>query len=69
MLASVVQDVCTLLGTTKLNTTAYYPQCDGIVECFNRKLKGMLRKQVVKFSNQWDQYLSGVYQGPLEHTP
>ena len=60
MLASVVQDVCTLLGTTKLNTTAYHPQCDGMVERFNRTLKGMLRKYAVKFGNQWDRYLSGV---------
>ena len=44
MLANVVQDVCTLLGTTKLNTTAYHPQCDGMVKCLNRTLKSMLCK-------------------------
>ena len=60
MLANVVQDVCTLLGTTKLNTTAYHPQCDGMVERLNRTLKSMLRKHAVKFGNQWDRYLSGV---------
>ena len=54
MLANVVQDVCQLLGITKLNTTAYHPQCDGMVECFNWTLKNMLRKHAVKFNNQWD---------------
>ena len=32
LLANVVQDVCQLLGITNLNTTAYHPQCDGMVE-------------------------------------
>ena len=29
MLANLVQDVCQLLGITKLNTIAYNPECDG----------------------------------------
>lgn len=40
LLAHVVQDVCQLLGTDKLNTTAYHPQCDGMVERMNRTYKG-----------------------------
>eukprot|EP00731_Ephydatia_muelleri_P039043 Em1067g2a len=44
----------------KLNTTAYHPQCDGMVERFNRTLKTALRKHAAKFGNQWDRYLSGV---------
>ena len=60
LLANVVQDVCQLLGITKLNTTAYHPQCDGMVERLNRTLKNMLRKHAVKFGNQWDRYLPGV---------
>ena len=32
MLANVMQDICQLLGITKLNTIAYHPQCDGMVE-------------------------------------
>ena len=60
LLANVVQDVCQLLGITKLNATAYHPQCDGMVERLNKTLKSMLRKHAMKFSNQWDRYSSGV---------
>ena len=60
LLAHVVKDVCQLLGITKLNTTAYHPQCDGMVERMNRTLKAMLRKNAAKFGAQWDCYLAGV---------
>ena len=32
LLAYIVQDVCKLLGITKLNTTAYHPQCNDMME-------------------------------------
>lgn len=38
LLSHIMRDVCELLGTTKLNTTAYHPQCDGMVEQINRTL-------------------------------
>ena len=60
LLSHLMLDVCKLLGIKKLNTTAYHPQCDGMVERFNRTLKTMLRKQAAVFGNQWDRYLSGV---------
>ena len=60
LLANGVQDVCRLLGITKLNTTAYHPQCNGMIERMNRTLKAMLRKHVAKFGGQWDTYLPGV---------
>ena len=49
-----------MLGIKKLITTASHPQCDGAVERFNRTLKTMIRKYVVKFGVQWDQYLHGI---------
>jgi len=55
-----MQDACKLLGVTKLNTTAYHPQCDGMVERLNRTLKAMLRKHAAKFGCQWDRYLASV---------
>ena len=53
-------DVCALLGIEKLNTTAYHPECDGMVEWFNRTLKSMLCKRVAQFGAQWDKSLSGI---------
>ena len=60
LLSCLMQDVCKLLGMKKLNTTAHHPQCNGMVERFNRTLKTMLRKHVSRFGMQWDTYLSGV---------
>ena len=53
-------DIYELLSITKLNTTAYHPQCDSMVERFNRNLKSMLCKQAALHGAQWDRYLSGV---------
>ena len=60
LLSCLMQDVCKLLGIKKLNTTAHHPQCNGMIERFNRTLKTMLRKHVSQFGMQWDTYLSGV---------
>ena len=38
LLANVTQDVCKLMGVTKLNTTAYHLQCKRLVERMNRTL-------------------------------
>ena len=35
LLSHLMLDACKLLGIKKLNTTAYHPQCDGMVEHFN----------------------------------
>ena len=60
LLSQLVLDVCALLGIQKLNTTAYHPECDGMVERFNRTLKSILRKKAAQFGAQWDKNLSGV---------
>ena len=60
LLSHLMKDLCKMLGTTKLNTTAYHPECDGMVERFNRTLKAMLRKHAARFGKQWDRYLSCV---------
>jgi len=68
LLSQLMRDVCTMLGIQKLNTTAYHPQCNGLVERYNRTLKAMLRKHVARFGNQWDQFLYGV-QWAYRNTP
>ena len=60
LLSHLMTSVCQLLGIKKLNTTSYHPQCDGLVERFNRTLKSMLRKHAADFRVQWDRYLPGV---------
>ena len=60
LLSHLMTDVCQLLGVKKLNTTSYHPQCDGLVERFNRTLKTMLRKHAADYGVQWDRYLPGV---------
>ena len=60
MLSHLMKDICELLGIKKLNTTAYYLECDGAVERFNRTLKSMLRNQAATHGSQWDQYMHGV---------
>ena len=44
--------MCELLGIEKFNITAYHPQCNGMVERFNRTLKTLLRKHAGKYGNQ-----------------
>ena len=58
LLSHLLLDICSKLGITKLNTTAYHPECDGMVQRFNRTLRSMLRKYADKFGTQWDKYLS-----------
>ena len=60
LLSHLMNDVCKLLGIQKINTTAYHPACDGLVERFNRTLKTALRKHAAVCGDQWDKYLSGV---------
>ncbi len=43
LLSHLMRDVCELLGIEKLNTTAYHPQCNGLVERFNKTLNTMIR--------------------------
>ena len=43
-----------------MNTTAYRPQTDGLVECFNRTLTDMLAKTVETTGHDWDTHLPYV---------
>ena len=60
LLSHLMRDVCRILGIKKLNTTAYHPQCNGMVERLYRTLKAMLRKHAGRFGLQWDQFLPGA---------
>ena len=56
-LSNLVQQVCKLVGTSKINTSGYHPQCDGLVEKFNSTLINMLSKSVGKYGRDWDCHL------------
>ena len=47
-LSNLVQELCAVMGMKKVNTTAYHPQTDGLVERFNRTLTDMLAKTTDK---------------------
>ena len=55
-LSKMFLSVCSILGVKKLNTTAYHPQTDGLVERFNRTLISMLSKRVTG-AQEWDDLL------------
>ena len=56
-LSQLMREVCEVLGVKKLNTTAYHPQTDGLVERFNRTLTSMLAKRVERNGTDWDVHL------------
>ena len=60
LLSHLMMDILSCWVIQKLNTTAYHPQCNRIVEQFSRTLKGMLRAHAARFGNQWDLMLRGL---------
>ena len=50
------KELCRLLDITKLRTTAYHPQTNGILERWHSCLKGMLRK-ASNSKEEWDNLL------------
>ncbi len=59
-LSKLMQEVCQLMGIHKVNTTAYHPQTDGLVERFNRTLLDLLAKTVESSGRDWDTHLPYV---------
>ena len=60
-LSDVLQEVYKLLGIKKVNTSAYHPQSDGLVERFNRTVTDMLAKTVDQSGRDWDKISYVVY--------
>ena len=48
------------ISQSKINTTAYHPQSNGLVEMFNRTLIDMLTKTAELNGNNWDEKLPYV---------
>ena len=51
-----LQDVCAILCTQKLFTTAYHPQTNGQVERFNRTIIAGLRRFCSEHGRDWDTF-------------
>ena len=43
-MSRVMRELLSLLQVKQLRTSVYHPQTDGLVECFNKTLKQMLKK-------------------------
>ena len=56
-LASIVKEVCKIMNTRRLHTTAYHPQTDGLVERFNGTLAEGLSMYVSTHQKDWDKHL------------
>ena len=56
-LSQVVEEVCELFGTRQMQSVAYRPQTQGLVERFNRTLLSMLRCYVNQDCEDWDKFL------------
>lgn len=59
-MSTLIAEVCKLLSIRKLNTTAYHPQCDGLVERFNSTLAQSLSMYVSKNQKDWDSFIPSV---------
>ncbi|KAL7838997.1 hypothetical protein SRHO_G00256550 [Serrasalmus rhombeus] len=58
--SDLVKHLCSLMSIHKLRTSPYHPQCDGIVERYNRTLKGELAKYLFDLGQEWDDHLPQV---------
>ena len=59
-LSGLMKEVEKILGFHKVNTSAYHPQTDGLVERYNRTLRGMLAKTVERGEKNWDEQIPFV---------
>ena len=53
----LMHEVYNMMGIKKTRTTAYHPQCDGLVERQNRTLQAIITSFVSEHSSDWDQWL------------
>lgn len=58
--SELIQNLCQLVGIQKTRTSPYHPQCDGMVERFNRTLIDLLTKILQQQQGEWDDYLRQV---------
>jgi transposase InsO family protein len=52
--SNLMHNICNIMGIDKRRTTAYHPQCDGLVERQNRTLQNMLAAFASKREGDWE---------------
>ena len=52
--SELIAEICRLLRIQKSHTTAYHPQCDGLIERFNRTLLDMLSTAIKDHHFDWE---------------
>ena len=52
--STVIKKICLNLEINKTRTTAYYPQCDGVVERFNQTQQDLILLNVKDAKDNWD---------------
>ena len=55
--STLMHEIYDLMGIKKTRTTAYHPQCDGLVERQNRTLQAIISSFVAEHSLDWDDWL------------
>ena len=48
------------MGTNKLNTSAYHPQCNAVQERFNSVILDTISHYVNKFHTDWDEFIPSI---------
>jgi hypothetical protein len=56
----LLQEICKILDVKKTRTTPYHPQCDGLIERFNRTLLSMLATTAKHNPFSWEERLHKV---------
>ena len=59
-LSKLIQEVCKLISTEKINTSAYHPMTDGLVERFNSYISQSLSMFVADNQKDWDEFLPAI---------
>ena len=58
--SNLLHEICDLMGIAKTRTTAYHPQCDGLVERQNRTMQDMLAAFTSEHRDDWDLWIDSV---------
>ena len=58
--SNLMKEICKLLNIHKTRTTPYHPQCDGLVERFNRKMLNMLASCAKENPFEWEKHIRKI---------